>query len=158
MTIPPFPLMWCDHKSQGLWSLGLGIHWWRQSCLQWTWPVNNYVSILTRVAQGQLAVHCLRRLIGVYGLLTKSWVENILTVHSSGQMLLCGKDWLRDCLYSATVVNVTFKICFTKSTVTMHHCWSCSLFVIVTCLKWFLFFYKLGQQSKPLMFRGKTER
>lgn len=85
------PLMWYNHKSQGLWCLGLGIHWWRQSWLQWTRAVNNYTSILTRDAQGQLAVHCLHRLIGVYGLLTKSCPENILTAHRLGADVILRK-------------------------------------------------------------------
>lgn len=78
---PPSPLMRCDQKPLGLWRLGLGVQWWRQSWLQWTQAVNNYASIPTRVAQGQLAVHCLHRLIGVYIFLTKSCPGNILTMH-----------------------------------------------------------------------------
>lgn len=79
-TRPPIPLMRCDQKSPRLQSLGLGGNWWRQSWLEWTRAVNNYASIVTRVTQGQLAVHCLHCLIGFYGFLTKSCPENTLTM------------------------------------------------------------------------------
>lgn len=118
----PSPLMWCDHKSQGLWSLGLGIHWWRQSWLLWTRAVNNYVSIQTRVAQGQLAVHCLHSLIGIYCLLTKSCLENILTVH-----------WLR----ADSEERTDFRIIYTESLFSMSHS-KCALttFTVTVIVDW----------------------